>query len=262
MNRLTASLITLNEEENLPRALASLRNIADEIVIVDAGSTDRTREIAAQAGARVFEREWSDYSEQRNFAAAQATHDWILSLDADEELSAELRASLAAWKDQEPQAAAYSVARRANYMGRWIRYSGWYPDRKVRLYRRDLAQFTGMVHESLQVEGTIGSLAGNLLHYAYRTAEEHTRKVEEYTDLAAWQLYRKGRRSWRLAMVFAPPWALVRTFLLKQGFRDGAAGWRIARMAARYVYWKYRKLGVLVRGGSLNAGDDTPEGQP
>jgi glycosyltransferase involved in cell wall biosynthesis len=249
MNALTAILITFNEEEDLPRALASLRDIADEVVVVDSGSTDRTREIAAQAGARVIARAWTDYSEQKNFAACQAAHDWILSIDADEKLSAELRASVATWKKSEPKAAAYSMARRANYLGQWIRYSGWYPDRKVRLYRRDLAHFSGTLHESLEVTGAVGELDGDLLHYAYRTAEEHERKVQDYTKLAAWQLYRAGRRSWRGAMFFAPPWALVRTYFLQQGFRDGARGWKIARMSARYAFLKYEKLGLLVRGG-------------
>jgi hypothetical protein len=171
-----------------------------------------------------------------------------LSIDADEELSAELRASVARWKEGEPKAAAYSMARRANYLGEWIRYSGWYPDRKVRLYRRDVAHFSGTLHESLEVTGVVGELDGDLLHYAYRTAEEHEHKVQHYTKLAAWQLFRAGRRSWRGMMIFAPPWTLVRTYFLQQGFRDGTRGWKIACMSARYTFLKYKKLGLLVRG--------------
>ncbi len=262
MNCLTATLITLNEEQNLPRALASLRDLVDEIVVVDSGSGDRTREIAAAAGARVFLRGWTDYSDQRNFAAAQAAQDWILSIDADEELSAELRKSLADWKQSEPRAVAYEVARLASYRGQWMRHSGWYPDRKVRLYRRDLAQFTGTVHESLRIEGPVGWLEGDLLHYAYRTTAEHAAKVEKYTDLAAWQLFAAGRRNWRAAMILAPPWAFLHAYILQQGFRDGADGWQIARMSARYVYLKYRKLGVLVRGGKLDPSRKSADDQP
>jgi glycosyltransferase involved in cell wall biosynthesis len=262
MNALTAILITFNEEENLPRALASLEGIADEVVLVDSGSSDRTRKIAAEAGARVFNRAWTDYSDQKNFAAANAVNDWVLSIDADEELSAELRASLREWKVNEPRAAAYSMARRANYLGQWIRFSGWYPDRKIRLYLRDLAHFSGTVHESLQVTGPISELAGDLLHYAYRTADEHERKVQHYTDLAAWQLYRTGRRSWRRAMIFVPPWTLLQTYVLRQGFRDGAHGWTIARMSARYAFLKYRKLGLLARGRTLDQGPSAHEEQP
>jgi len=257
MNRFTANLITLNEERNLPRVLASLAGVADEIVVVDSGSTDRTREIAQAQSARVFVRPWTNYSDQRNFGAAQASCDWVLIIDADEELSPELRASLAAWKQQEAGAIAYSVARRANYLGRWIRHSGWYPDRNIRLYRRDRARYAGAVHERMLVDGPVDALDGDLLHYAYRTSAEHAEKVDNYSGLAAKQLFAAGRRQWRLALLFAPPWAFLRAYIFQQGFRDGPHGFRIARMAARYVFLKYRKLGLLARGGSLES-----SGQP
>jgi hypothetical protein len=261
MNRFTAILLTLNEEPNLPRALGSLEGIADEVVLVDSGSTDRTLEIAAQRGARVIVRKWTDYSSQRNFAAAQASHDWILTIDADEELSGELRKSLADWKQSEARYAGYQVARLANYLGRWIHYSGWYPDLNVRLYHRERARYKGAVHERMMVDGPLGLLEGDLLHYAYPAAEEHAAKVEAYSSLAAAQLFEGGRRQWRVAMIFAAPWALLRAYVFQQGFRDGAQGWTIARMAARYVYLKYRKLGVLVRGGTLDQKRKTAETQ-
>ena len=194
MNRLTVTIITLNEERNLPRALASVAELADEVVLVDGGSRDHTVEIARQLGARVIERPWTDYSDQRNFAAAQASHDWILSLDADEELSSELRTELEGWKQLKPEAAAYEMPRRARYLGRWIRHSGWYPDRKRRLYRRDKARFVGILHESLEVDGPVGRLEGDLLHYTVETLAEHRAKMDGYTTLAAEQLYRAGRR--------------------------------------------------------------------
>ena len=250
MNRLSVTLITLNEERNLPRALASVGGLADEIVVVDSGSRDRTIELARQHGARVFERVWTNFSDQRNFAAVQASHEWILTLDADEELSPELRAELERWKQTTPEAVAYEMPRRARYLGRWISHSGWYPDRKRRLYRRDKARFAGALHEALQVEGPIGRLEGDLLHYTVESLVEHRAKMEGYTTLAAQELYRAGRRSWLLPLLVAPPWAFLRTYFLQQGFRDGAAGWHIARMAARYVYLKYSKLRALTSGGS------------
>ncbi len=253
MNRLTATLITLNEEENLPRALDSLHGLADEIVVVDSGSTDRTAEVARQRGARILVRSFTDYGDQKNFAAAQASNDWILSLDADEELSPELRESLRVWKQQSPAAPAYAFARRANFLGRWIRHSGWYPDWKTRLYDRRRARFIGRVHESVEAEGKVERLAGDLLHYAYRSVADQTFKLERYTTLAAEQLFASGRRGWRGAMLISPPWTFFQKLILQLGFLDGPSGWQIARLAARYVYLKYHKLGVLARGGRLES---------
>jgi glycosyltransferase involved in cell wall biosynthesis len=250
MNRLTATLITLNEERNLPRALASVAGLAEEVVVVDSSSRDRTVALARQHGARVFERAWTDYSEQKNFAAAQATHDWILSLDADEELSPALREEIAQWKQGAPEADAYEMPRKAQYLGRWIEHSGWYPDRKRRLYRRDRARFVGALHESLVVEGTVGRFRNDLLHYTFDSLEEHEARVQRYTQLAARLLYAGGRRSWLLPWLLAPGWAFLRTFIFQQGFRDGRHGWLIARMAARYVRLKYSKLRALVEEGA------------
>lgn len=246
MNRLTATIIALNEEHNLPRALASLEDIADEIVVVDSGSADRTCEIARQHGVIVFEHAWAGYADQKNFAAQRATNDWILSLDADEELSPELRESMRAWKAIPPAATVYEFARKAWYLGAWIEHSGWYPDPKKRLYRRDVTRFSGHVHESLDYTGPVGKLAGDLHHYTVRSFEDHVAAVNRYTTLAAEQLFAAGRRRWRLAMLLAPPWGWLHTFVIRGGFLDGYRGWLIARMAARYTYLKYRKLGLLV----------------
>jgi len=253
MNRLTATLITCNEEQNLPRVLDSLADLPDEIVVVDSGSADRTREIALQRGARVLCRAWTGFADQRNFAAAHAAHDWILALDADEELSPELRESLRAWKNHDPAEMAYEFSRLASYLGQWIRHSGWYPDRKVRLYRRDRARFAGVAHDSLVTDGRVGRLAGDLYHHAFRTVAEHTATVNSYSTAGAEEMFAAGRRSWLPAMLLAPPWMLLRRFFLQAGFLDGSRGWRIARMSAKYTFLKYRKLGVLARGGSLKA---------
>lgn len=252
MNRLSACLITLNEEHNLARALNSLEGIADEIVIVDCGSRDRTLAIAKEYGAKIVENTWKNFAEQKNVASRAASNDWILSLDADEELSPELRKTLMAWKEREPEFAVYEFARRAWYLGDWIRHSGWYPDRQRRVYRRDAVQFAGIVHESLKFEGPAGYLDGDLLHYTIRSFPEHEEKVERYTTLAADQMYASGRRSWRAAMWLATPWNWLNCYVLHLGFLDGSRGWTIARMAARSTWLKFEKLGKLIEAGSCD----------
>jgi glycosyltransferase involved in cell wall biosynthesis len=247
MNRLSVCIITLNEEHNLPRALASLKEIADEIVIVDSGSTDGTRKIAREHGAVWFERAWSNYADQKNHAAQCASHDWVFSMDADEELSSPLQTSLLSWKKHTPQHCVYEVSRKTFYLGAWIEHSGWYPDFQRRLYRRDEAEFSGMVHESLRHAGQTGRLSGDLLHYTVRSFEEHEEKVETYTTLAAQQMFAEGKRQWRAAMWFATPWSWFQNFVLRGGFMDGYRGALIAQMAARSVRLKYQKLGQLVK---------------
>lgn len=249
MNRFTVTVITLNEERDLPRALASVRALADEILVVDAGSADRTREVARAHGARVLERPWTDFSDQKNFAAARAGHDWIFSLDADEELSPALQAELARWKEQPPAAAAYEMPRRARYLGRWIQHSGWYPDYKRRLYRRDQARFAGALHESLGVDGAVGRLQSDLYHHTFATLAEHNAQIEHYSRLTARALFAAGRRQWLLPLLVSPPWMFLRTYFLKLGLLDGAAGWHIAQLTARTSYLKYARLGRLVRSG-------------
>jgi glycosyltransferase involved in cell wall biosynthesis len=246
MNRLSACLITFNEEDNLPRALKSLAGIADEIVVVDCGSQDRTVEIAREFGAKVITIAWTNFAEQKNAAAAAASNDWILSLDADEELSPELRKALLAWKEKEPGYAVYEFARRAWYVGGWIHHSGWYPDRQRRLFQRDAARFSGIVHESLQFEGEAGRLSGDLLHYTIHSFAEHEEKVERYTTLAAQQMYAAGKRGWRAAMWLATPWNWFNCYVLHLGILDGSRGWMISRMAARSTWLKFKKLGKLI----------------
>lgn len=246
MNRFSVCIITLNEEEDLPRAINSARKVADEVVVVDSGSKDRTQEIARGQGATLFERAWTTYEEQRNFAASCAANEWIFALDADEELSPELCAALLEWKKQEPKFAVYETARRAWYLGACIKHSGWYPDYQRRLYHRDLARFSGIVHEVLQFEGKPGRLSGDLLHYPFRSVAEHEDKVERYTTLSAQQMYALGKRSWRAAMWLATPWTWFHFFAVRGGFLDGYCGWLISKMAARGTWLKFQKLGKLV----------------
>ncbi len=247
MNRISACLITLNEEHNLPRALASLAGIADEIVVVDSGSADRTEAIAREHGAAFFYRAWSSYGEQKNFAAECASNEWILSMDADEELSSALQTSLLQWKNARPKFSVYEVARKTWYLGAWINHSGWYPDFQRRLYDRDEARFSGIIHESVRFVGPPGRLNGDLLHYTVRLFEEHQQKVDKYTQLAAQQLHWEGKRYWRTAILLAMPWRWVYTYVLRGGFLDGYRGVLIAWMAARSVRLKYTKLGRMIK---------------
>jgi len=246
MNRISACIITLNEEHNLPRALGSLKCVADEVLVVDSGSTDGTRDLALREGVAFHYREWTNYAEQKNHAASLARCEWILFLDADEELSSTLQTALLDWKKRAQQFDAYEVARKTWYLGAWIKYSGWYPDFKTRLYRRGAAQFAGSLHETLQYSGECGRLAGDLLHYTVHDFSEHRANVEKYSTLAARQMYEQGRRQWRWALWFATPWSFFHNLVVRGGFLDGYRGVLIARMAARTVRLKYGKLGKLI----------------
>ena len=242
---ISGAIVTLNEEANIGRAVRSLR-FCDEVVVVDCGSTDRTCRIAESLGARVIESEWRGYAGQKNFCAQAAANDWILSIDADEEVSAELAREIEEVRRKGTERAAFDFPRLARYRGVWIRHSGWYPDRKVRLYRRAAARWVGdYVHESVQVEGSVGSLNGNLLHYTCNSAAEHLQTIERYTDLAARELRDRGRRTPRHRLLVSPAAAFLRSFFWKLGLLDGAAGFAIARMAALYAYKKYAKARAL-----------------
>ncbi len=239
--KISATIITLNEQGNIARAIESLR-CADEVIVVDSGSQDRTMEIAAKLGARVVESEWMGYASQKNFAAEQASHDWILSIDADEALSEALEAEIWQIKKGGPQFDAYTVPRLAQYLGRWILHSGWYPDRKVRLYHRAKARWVGKyVHESVQVDGVTGHLESNLLHYTCNSLSEHLRMMDRYTTLAAEELVAQRRRIGWTDLVLDPLWTFFRTYVVKAGFLDGWEGVAIAYMAAFYNFVKYAK---------------------
>ncbi|MCS7316068.1 MAG: glycosyltransferase family 2 protein [Bryobacterales bacterium] len=239
--KISATIITENEERNLPRAIESLR-CCDEIVVVDCGSTDRTVEIARRLGARVLESEWRGYAAQKNWAAEQARYDWIFSLDADEALSEALEGEIWQLKKAGPSCDAYTVPRLAQYLGRWILHSGWYPDRKIRLYDRRKARWVGeYVHERVQTQGRVGHLRSNLLHFTCDSLSEHLRRLDRYTTLAAQELVARGDKiGWR-RLLFAPLWTFWRTYVFQLGFLDGFEGLTIARMAAIYTYLKLAK---------------------
>lgn len=247
--KITATVITLNEEHNIAAALESL-SWADEIIVVDSESADRTVEIARRFTDRVFVRPWPGYSAQKNFAAAQATNDWIFSLDADERVSEELALEIEQLKGGggDPQAAGFEMPRLTFYLGRWIKHSGWYPDHKLRLHNRNRARWRGeFVHESLEADGKVERLSGNILHYTVRDASEHHLRMDRYTTLAAQQAFAQGRRASVGSILLSPIAVFLRSYFFKLGFLDGIQGLAIARFAAHYEFLKNLKLWEMRR---------------
>ncbi|MGA7236297.1 MAG: glycosyltransferase family 2 protein [Bryobacteraceae bacterium] len=239
--KITATIITLNEERNIARAIESLR-CCDEILVLDSGSTDRTLQLAENLGARVFEAGWRGYSGQKNWAAEQASNDWILSLDADEALSEALEAEIWNLKKSGPRHDGYTMPRLARYLGRWILHSGWYPDRKIRLYERSKGRWVGdFVHESVHVDGRVGQLESNILHFTCESLSEHIKTMERYTTLAAQEIAARQIQVplWRVLM--DPQWTFLKSFVVQRGFLDGREGLTIAYMAAFYTFLKYAK---------------------
>jgi glycosyltransferase involved in cell wall biosynthesis len=243
--KITATIITLNEERNIVRAIESLR-CADEILIVDSGSVDRTVELAQNLGARVLEAGWLGYAAQKNWAAEQATYDWILSLDADEALSEALEAEIWNLKKSGPQYDAYTMPRLARYLGKWIFHSGWYPDLKVRLYKRGKAKWVGdFVHESVVPSGRLGHLKSNILHFTCDSLSEHVKTLDKYTTLAAQELAARNLKPPFTKLITDPCWTFCKTYLLQRGFLDGMEGLIIAYMAAFYTFLKYSKARIM-----------------
>ena len=239
--KITATIITLNEERNIARSIESLR-CCDEILVVDSGSIDRTVELAEKLGARVIESPWHGYATQKNYAAEQACNDWILSLDADEALSESLEGEIWTLKKKGPNHDAYTVPRLAQYLGRWILHCGWYPDRKVRLYHRAKAKWVGdFVHESVHVNGRVGHLESNLLHFTCDSLSEHIKTMDRYTTLAAEELVSRKEKIYLRNMILDPAWTFSKTYFFQRGFQDGLEGLTIAYMAALYTFLKYAK---------------------
>ncbi|MDF2439298.1 MAG: hypothetical protein JWN98_282 [Abditibacteriota bacterium] len=257
MNRsISVFVVTFNEEENIARCLSSLQGLFDEIVVVDSNSVDCTREIAAEMGAHVVTRAWTGFVDQKNFALDQCAHDWVFSLDADEEVSPKLRDELVALTPQLAEIGArdkvwgWAVPRLTQYGGRWIRHGDWYPDYVTRLVYRPRTRFAGgEPHASAQVDGVVRKLKEPLLHYSYRDEADHRARVEKYSSIWAQSQWKEGRRTGAFSPYSRAAFRFVRAAILKRGFLDGALGWRIAAFSAREVFWKYRKLRVLQQRG-------------
>ena len=240
---LSAAIITLNEEANLSRCLASLRGLASEIVLVDSGSTDRTAEIAREHGARFEVHPWQGHVAQKNVALGLATRPWVLCLDADEEVSPELAASIRGlFAGGEPRLDGYAVNRLNFYLGDWIRHA-WYPEWRLRLVRAGRAAWRGIdPHDRLEVVGETRRLGGHLHHYSYAGLEDHFRRTVRYARIAADARAAHGQRASWYHLVFSPGLAFLKSLILRQGWRDGWRGWVIAFATLAKVFMKYAFL--------------------
>lgn len=250
MPGLTVTIITLDEAEHIGAAIDSA-SWADEIVVVDAGSRDDTVAIARARGARTECRAWTGYVDQKNHAAGLASHDWILSLDADERVTPALAAEIRATLAREPEAGGFRVPRVTFHLGRWIRTTDFYPDYQTRLYDRRRARWTGRhVHESVAVDGRRGQLRHELEHYSYRDLADHLDRINHYTTLAARQMQEAGRRAGVLDLLLHPPAAFLRNYVLRRGCLDGSVGLTLSIVNAYAVFLKFAKLLELQRTGA------------
>ena len=258
---LSVCIITHNEEANIARTLASVKAIAQEIIVVDSGSADATVELAQEGGAKVFVEKWKGFAAQKNSALAKAGCDWTLSLDADEEVSAELAASIAALLapgGRAPECDGYMMARRNLYLGRWLKRSGYYPDRKLRLVKREMAEWEPLaVHEKMRPRGKIGVLPGDLIHHAYPTLEKFIEHANRYSTIGGQMVAEKRRAGFSLFNILVrPAVAFFYRYFLRLGFLDGREGLLVQLTHASYVSWKYAKAWEASRAGSpLRAAD-------
>lgn len=247
MPKISVVIITLNEEKYIGRCINSVKEFADEVLVVDSFSTDKTEKIATQKGARFIQHTFEDYVKQHEYADKQASNDHILSIDADEEVSESLSRSILGvkkyWKHD-----AYTMNRMTNYCGRWIKHSGWYPDTKLRLYDRKKGKWVGRkIHEryAMQAGTTRGHLKGDILHYSFSSISGHVLQANKFTDLTAQAAFEVGKKSSWIKMLFSPILKFIRDYVFNLGFMDGYYGFVICRISAYATFLKYTKLKEL-----------------
>jgi glycosyltransferase involved in cell wall biosynthesis len=255
----SVTIITLNEADHIAAAIDSAA-WADEVIVVDSGSTDGTLDIARAKGATLATRAWTGYVDQKNHAAALARNEWIFSLDADERIPPALAAEIRTVLASEPARRGYRVPRVAFHLGRWIRTTDFYPDFQARLYDRRAARWRGKyVHESVAVDGPVGYLTQELQHYSYRDLRDQIERLNHYTTLAARQMHEAGRRAGALDLLVHPPAAFLRNYVLRRGFLDGTAGLTLSLVSAYSVFLKFAKLWEL---RNVNSQQDRREPTP
>lgn len=250
MIKLSAVIITFNEQRNIARCLQSLQKVADDIVVVDSFSSDGTQEIARSLGARVIEHAFEGHIQQKNWAITQAKFPHVLSLDADEALDERLEQAILQAKENWP-ADGYTLSRLTNYCGTWIKHGNWYPDVKLRLWDSRKGKWAGQnPHDEYRMnEGSsIQHLEGHLLHYSFYSFEQHLQQIKKFTDISSKAAFESGKRSNWIKIVFSPLWKFIKGYIVKLGFLDGKAGWMIARWSAYATYLKYSKLRRLESG--------------
>jgi len=245
MEKISATIITYNEEKNIERCLKSLQGVADEIIVVDSFSTDRTKEICIKYNVSFFERAFTDYSDQKNWAIEQTKYPIILSIDADEELSEKLKESILTiknnWQDD-----GYFFNRMTNYCGKWIKHSGWYPNHQLRLWDKSKGKWEGIIHEKITVDkNKITHIKGDLYHYSYHNYSQHILQIDKFSELQSKQLYEKGGGVSWFKIIFAPFIRFIRHYIIRFGFLDGSAGFIISVNSAYGQFLKYIKLKKL-----------------
>lgn len=245
MIKLSVVVITLNEENNIKRCLSSVSEVADEILVVDSNSTDKTVEYSEALGARVAQHPFTDYVDQRIVATQMARHDWVLSIDADEALSEELINSIKHIK-QSPESNVYKLNRCTNYCGKWIKHGTWYPDKKIRLFNRTKGTWKGAkVHEyweAFDKNENIKQLKGDILHYSFNTISDHIKQIEKFTEMSALAAVEKGKTCSLLKVWLGPKWYFINSFILKLGFLDGYYGYLVCKYSAMSSMIKYTKI--------------------
>ena len=246
--QISAVIITHNEERNIRRCLESVQDVADEIVVVDSLSDDKTEEICNEFNVKFVKQQWLGYSEQKNFANNLASNDWVLSIDADEELSEELKNSILELKNKDISSDnVFSMNRLTNYCGHWIRHCGWYPDRKIRIWNRNVGKWEGEIHETLafseEVEEKV--LKGDLLHYSFATAQDYKNQQFKFAKMRGQHYFMKGKKHASFYMVVSPIFSFIQHYFFQLGFLDGKDGFHICSITAKATKLKYRTLKEL-----------------
>ncbi len=246
--KLSAVIITFNEEHNIKRCLESLKEVADEIIVVDSNSTDKTEEICRSYGVQFITQSWLGYSRQKNFANNLAQYEYLFSIDADEALSPELTRSLLAFK-ADPRYPLYEVKRLTNYCGSWIRHCGWYPDKKIRIWKKGIAEWQGEIHETLATDQNlpVSLLEGDLLHYSYYSLKGHLDQINLFTEIMASEAVSKGKRASLLQLLFSPFIKFIKSYFIQLGFLDGYAGFVVSAVSAQATFYKYLKMREMIK---------------
>ena len=246
--QISAVIITHNEERNIRRCLESVQDVVDEIVVVDSLSDDKTEKICNEFNVKFVKQQWLGYSEQKNLANNLSSNDWILSIDADEELSAELKSSIKSLKQTEPSDDnVFSMNRLTNYCGHWIRHCGWYPDRKIRIWNRNIGSWSGEVHETIFFSKEIKEkvLKGDLLHYSFATAQDYENQMFKFAKMRGQQYFENGKKHASFYLKVSPVFAFLQHYIFQLGFLDGKDGFHICRITAKATKLKYRTLKEL-----------------
>lgn len=243
--KISAVIITYNEAHNIDRCLSSLLSVVDELIVVDSFSDDETENICKKYGVKFIQHIFEGHIEQKNYAVSQTNYDYVLSLDADEALSETLQKSILSIKTTLDYYDAYSMNRMTNYCGQWIKHGGWYPDCKIRLWKKARGKWGGLnPHDKIIIlnRNSLKHIEGDILHYSYYQIAEHYKQADKFATIAASAYYKSGRRSSIFHISISPLMKFIRNYILKLGFLDGKFGFTIAKISAIETYWKYKRL--------------------